>query len=67
MYRKHIINKVLFCRAMQIHLANKKQLFRTPFRTYLASVVTASKQQSVLMKTLLKVSIRRRSTSFTNA
>ena len=51
---------------MQIHLANKKQLFRTPFRTYLASVVTASKQQSVL-KTLLKVSIRRRSTSFTNA
>ena len=30
MYRKHIINKVLFCRAMQIHLANKKQLFRTP-------------------------------------
>ena len=66
MYRKHIINKVLFCRAMQIHLANKKQLFRTPFRTYLASVVTASKQQSVL-KALLKVSIRRRSTSFTNA
>ena len=50
---------------MQIYLANKKQLFRTPFRTYLASVVTASKQQSVL-KTLLKVSIRRRSTSFTN-
>ena len=32
----HIINKVLFCRAMQIHLANKKQLFRTPFCTYLA-------------------------------
>ena len=30
MYRKHIINKVLFCRGMQIHLANKKQLFRTP-------------------------------------